>query len=259
MNLPALTLILTLTLPGAASTALAQAAPSRLDTVLTRGTLRACTPGDYKPYSYQRPDGQFEGIDIDMAQSLAQSLGVKLSYVKTSWSNLMSDFAAQCDIGIGGISTTLERQKQAFFTQPYAIDGKTPIVRCDDLSRYQTLEQIDQPATRVIFNPGGTNERFAKQHFSRAVLTMYPDNVTIFGQILAGKADVMVTDSSETRLQQKLHPGLCAVHPEQPFQYGEKAWLLPRGDTVFQQYVDQWLHLTRATGEYQTISDKWLR
>ncbi|WP_153099042.1 transporter substrate-binding domain-containing protein [Paraburkholderia hayleyella] len=237
----------------------ASGSPSRLDEVMARGILRACTTGDYKPYSYYRPDGQFEGIDIDLTEAFAQSLGVKAVFVKTSWPNLMRDFNAQCDIGVGGISTTLERQRHAFFTQPYVIDGKTPIVRCSEINRYQTLAQIDRPATRVIVNPGGTNERFARQHLSHAALTLYPDNVTIFSQILAGKADVMVTDAAETRLQQKLNPGLCAVHPDEPFQYGEKAWLIPRGDTVWQQYADQWLHLARATGEYQTISDKWLK
>jgi cyclohexadienyl dehydratase len=232
---------------GATTTATA-AAPSRLDEILTRGTLRACTTGDYKPYSFYKADGQF-----------AKSLGVKAEFVKTSWPNLMNDFVAKCDIGVGGVSPTLERQRRAFFTQAYMIDGKTPIVRCDDVNKYQTVAQIDQPATRVIVNPGGTNERFAKQYFPHANLTVYPDNVTIFKQILAGKADVMVTDASETLLQQKLNPGLCSVHPDKPFQYGEKAWLLPRGDVTFQQYVDQWLHLARATGEYQAISDKWLK
>ena len=82
---------------------------------------------------------------------------------------------------------------------------------------------------------------------------------TIFKQILDGHADVMVTDASETLLQQKLNPGLCSVHPDKPFQFGEKAYLLPRGDVVFQQYVDQWLHLSRSTGEFQSITDKWLK
>jgi cyclohexadienyl dehydratase len=237
----------------------APAPASRLDDVLARGTLRACTTGDYKPYSFYRQDGQFEGIDIDMAESLAKSLGVKAEFVKTSWSNLLNDFVAKCDVAVGGVSTTLDRQKRAFFTDAYQIDGKSPIVRCDDKSKYQTVAQIDQPTTRVIVNPGGTNERFAKQFFPHANVTVYPDNVTIFKQILAGKADVMVTDASETLLQQKLNPGLCSVNPDKPFQYGEKAWMVPRGDVVFQQYVDQWLHLARATGEYQAISDKWLK
>ncbi|MFM0216027.1 MULTISPECIES: transporter substrate-binding domain-containing protein [Paraburkholderia] len=235
------------------------ATPSRLDEIPARGILRACTTGDYKPHSFYRADGQFEGIDIDMTESLAKSLGVKAEFVKTSWSNLMNDFVAKCDIGVGGVSPTLERQKRAFFTQAFMVDGKTPIVRCDDVDKYQTVAQIDQPGTRVIVNPGGTNERFAKQFLSHASMTVYPDNVTIFKEILAGKADVMVTDASETLLQQKLNPGLCAVHPQKPFQYGEKAWLLPRGDVAFQQYVDQWLHFARATGEYQAVLDKWLK
>ncbi|PMS22652.1 ArtI protein [Trinickia dabaoshanensis] len=237
----------------------AVSAGSRLEAVLARGTLRVCTTGDYKPYSFLRSDGKFEGIDIDMAESLAKSLGVQAEYVKTTWSNLMNDFLAKCDVAVGGVSTSLERQKRVFFTQPYMIDGKTPIVRCGDVEKYQTLAQIDQPATRVIVNPGGTNERFAKQYFTHAKLTVYPDNVTIFKQILDGKADVMVTDASETLLQQKLNPGLCSVHPDKPFQYGEKAYMLPQGDVTFQQYVDQWLHLSRETGQFQSISDKWLK
>ena len=243
----------------AANGAQTATAPSRLDEIVARGTLRACTTGDYKPYSFYKQDGTFEGIDIDMAESLAKSLGVKAEFVKTSWSNLMNDFLAKCDVAVGGVSTTLDRQKRAFFTEAYQVDGKTPIVRCDDVNKYQTVAQIDQPSVRVIVNPGGTNERFAKQFLSHATLVPYPDNVTIFKQILAGKADVMVTDASETMLQQKLNPGLCSVHPDKPFQYGEKAWMVPRGDVVLQQYVDQWLHLARASGEYQAISDKWLK
>jgi cyclohexadienyl dehydratase len=247
--------------PAAAPSASTQAsAPSsRLDEILARGTLRICTTGDYKPYSFLKPDSQFEGIDIDMAQSLAQSMNVKAEFVKTSWSNLMNDFVAKCDIAVGGVSTSLERQKRAFFTQPYMVDGKTPIVRCADVDKYQSVAQIDQPGVRTIVNPGGTNEKFAKQFFTHSQLIQYPDNVTIFKQILDGHADVMVTDASETLLQQKLNPGLCSVHPDKPFQFGEKAYLLPRGDEVFQQYVDQWRHLSRSTGEFQAVQDKWLK
>ena len=244
----------------ATASASSSAAPaSRLDEIIARGTLRVCTTGDYKPYSFLKPDGEFEGIDIDMAQNLAQSLNVKAEFVKTSWSNLMNDFVTKCDVAVGGVSTSLDRQKRAFFTQPYMVDGKTPIVRCDDVDKYQTIAQIDQPGVRTIVNPGGTNEKFAKQFFTHSQLIEYPDNVTIFRQILDGKADVMVTDASETLLQQKLNPGLCSVHHDKPFQFGEKAYLLPRGDVVFQQYVDQWLHLSRSTGEFQAVVDKWLK
>ena len=56
-------LVLTCVLP--ASLALAQAPlSSRLDDIIKSGKLRVCTPGDYKPFSYQRPDGGYEGLDM---------------------------------------------------------------------------------------------------------------------------------------------------------------------------------------------------
>ncbi len=233
---------------------------SRLDTVLQNGTLDVCMTGDYKPFSYYTDSGTFEGIDVDMARSLAKAIGVTPRFVKTSWSNMLKDATdGRCDITMGGVSITLERQKKAFFSIPYLVDGKAPITRCENTQKYQTVEQIDRPNVRVIVNPGGTNEKFARTHLSHADIVVYPDNVTIFQQIVDGHADVMVTDAIETRLQHKLHPELCPIHPEQPFTFSEKAYLLPRGDAVFKDFVDQWLHINLSDGEYQKISDQWLK
>ena len=245
--------------PSPVPTSAPMSAPSRLDSVLASHRLRVCTTGDYKPYSFLRPDGDYEGIDIELVQSLAKSLGASVEYVQTAWPRLMDDFTSRCDIAVGGVSTTLERQKRAAFSAPYMVDGKTPITRCDAVSRFQTLSDIDQPSTRVIVNPGGTNEKFAREHFTHAQIQVYPDNVTIFSQIAQGHADVMITDASETLLQHKLNPSLCPVNPDKPLQYGEKAFMVPRGDVAFQQYVDQWLHLTRASGDFQRIVDGWLK
>ena len=236
------------------------AAESTLDTVMKTGVLRACTPGDYKPFSFLKPDGTYEGIDIDLANSLATAIGAKLELVKTSWANLVPDFAAgKCDIAIGGISVTTERQKRVFFSSAYMVNGKTPIVRCDDVKKFQTVADIDKAGVRVVANPGGSNERFAKANFKTATLTIHPENLTIFDEILAKRADVFVTEAAEALTQQKLKPGLCAVNPDKPLQYGEMAYMLPRNDAVMKSFVDQWLHLSRASGEYQKTVDKWLR
>jgi len=245
---------------GVAAQAQTNGAESSLDTVMKAGVLRACTPGDYKPFSFLKPDSVYEGIDIDLAQSLATAMGAKLELVKTSWANLMPDFTAgKCEIAIGGISVTTERQKRAFFSTAYMVNGKTPIVRCDDVAKYQSVAAIDKAGVRVIANPGGSNERFAKANFKTATLTIHADNLTIFDEILAKRADVFVTEAAEALTQQKLKPGLCAVNPDKPLQYGEMAWLLPRNDVVMKSFVDQWLHLAKATGEYQRTVDKWLR
>lgn len=50
-----------------------------------------------------------------------------------------------------------------------------------------------------------------------------PSNITIFDEIFKESADVMISESVQTLGQQKLHPELCAVSPEQPQQYGEMA------------------------------------
>ncbi len=233
-------------------------ADSRLDDVLQHGTLTVCTTGDYTPYSALRADGHYEGIDIAMAESLAKSLNAKIHWVPTTWKTLMPDFLAQrCDIAVGGISVSLERQKKAFFSQPLGVDGKIPLVRCADVQRYQTVAQINQPQVRVIEPAGGTNEVFARAHLGQAQIRLH-DNVTIFDELLAGKADVMITDASEARYQQKQKPGLCAVNPEQYMQFSEKAFLLPRDDVAWKSYVDQWLHLSVATGVYAGIVNQWL-
>jgi chorismate mutase-like protein len=246
-----------LILLGALLAALPASAQTRLDDIHARGVLRVGSTGDYKPFSY-RTGKEFIGLDVELAGELAQAMGVKLVIVPTSWPTLMSDFnAGQFDIALSGVSVTAERQKQAYFSVSYLRDGKTPITRCGNEARFQTLEQINQPGVRLIVNPGGTNERFARSYAPQAQLTVYPDNVTIFGQIVAGAADLMITDAIETRLQQRLHPQLCSVHPERPFDSAEKAILLPRDD-AFKAYVDQWLGQRLASGSVRNQLERWL-
>ncbi|MGZ5217797.1 MAG: transporter substrate-binding domain-containing protein [Caldimonas sp.] len=244
----------------AAAFACAQDLPaSRLDLVQKIGKLRVCTPGDYKPFSLQRADGGFEGLDVDLVQMASKSLGVEAEFVKSAWPTLMKDFVEKCDVGLGGISVTLDRQKTAFFSSPYMVNGKAPITKCENVAKFQTVADIDKPGVTVVENPGGSNERFARANFKQAKIVIHADNTTIFDEILKGNADVMISESVETIVQAKLRPGLCAVNPDKPLQYGEMAWLLPRGDVVFKAWFDQWLHLVKASGEYDRTVARWLR
>ena len=96
----------------------AQTGPSRLDDIVKSSKLRVCTPGDYKPFSLQRPDGGYEGLDIDLVQASAKALGVEVEMVKTAWPTLMKDFVEKCDVAVGGISVTLDRQKTRVLHRP---------------------------------------------------------------------------------------------------------------------------------------------
>ena len=238
--------------------ALPARAQSVLDTVLTRGTLRVGLTGDYRPFSARDASGAHEGRDVEAAEGLARAMGVRLELVPTSWPTLMADLhAGRYDVGMGGISVTLERAKTAYFSAPVLRTGKAPIARCADRDRFASLAEIDRPGVRVITNPGGTNERFARATLTRADIVVFPNNAAIFDELVAGRADVMMTDAVEARLQQKLRPGLCAINPDKPFDFSELAYLLPR-DTALKQFVDQWLHIQAETGERGRLSAKYL-
>lgn len=237
----------------------APAPASLLDTVQGAGVLRICTTGDYKPFTIAAGEG-YEGIDIEMARSLAKALGVEPRFVRTKWAELMPDFlAGKCDVAMGGIGVTLERQKRAFYSAPALATGKAPIARCADKEKFQSVADIDKPGVTAIVNPGGTNERFARSNFKQARIELHKDNVSIFDEILAGRADVMVTEAIEATVQEKLKPGLCAINPDKPFTFIEIGYLLPRGDVAFKAFVDQWLHIAKATGEYKRYYDQYLR
>jgi len=232
---------------------------SRLDEIVKRGTLRVGMTGDYLPFtSLDKETQKFRGFDVDVAEALGKAMGVKVEFVQTAWPAMARDFEAdKFDIVMGGVSITLDRQKKGFFSTAIMREGKTPIARCADKGKYDTIAEIDKDGTHVIVNPGGTNERFAKANIHTAEIRVYNDNVTIFDQIAKGDADVMMTDASETRYQQKLHAGvLCAVHPEKPFDFAEKAYWLQR-DVPLKDFVDQWLHIAHEDGTWQKIYAAW--
>lgn len=253
-------------LPAAAQTAppisvpAAEPAPANLlDAVMARKQLRVGLTGDYKPFSDRDPaTGVFSGLDVDLATGLAQALGAEPIFVKTSWSTLLGDLqAGKFDLLVGGVSITLDRQKVGYFSIPSDVDGKAAIARCADVAKLGSLDAIDRSDVRVVVNPGGTNERFDRARLHRAEIRVFPDNRTIFREVLEGRADVMITDGVETKLQAKLNPGLCAIHPDEPFDRAEKAWLMPR-DIAFKLFVDQYLRLKQLDGSTAAAMHKWV-
>lgn len=217
-----------------------------LSRIRASGVLRIGTPGDYAPFSVEQ-DGSLGGADIELARRLAAHLGVEAVFVRTSWSTLIPDLAAdRFDLAVGGISVTPERRRVALFSRGYHSGGKTPIARCAERQRYDTLAGIDVPGVRVIVNAGGTNERFARQHLRAATIRVHGDNRSVFDEIAAGRADVMITDDVEVELQTRRLPGLCRTMAG-TLTRSQKALLLPR-DRALQAVVDRWLRQQLAAG-----------
>ncbi len=215
-----------------------------LDAIHAAGVLRVGTTGDYKPFSFRAADGSYGGADIDMARRLAAKLGVKLQFVPTVWARLNSDFAAGAfDIAMGGVTNLAPRAAIGPFAHTVYVDGKRPIAACADRDRFTSIASIDQPEVRVVVNPGATNEEFARAHFPHAQLTVHADNATVFDEIVAHRADVMVTDGIEVDHQSFIHKDvLCPTAVPQPFTHLEKAyWVRPDPDLLklVNDFVDE--------------------
>src|SRR4051812_549193 len=108
-----------------------------LSHIRTAGVLRVGTTGDYTPFSLKRPDGSYEGADIEMAHDLAARLGVRLELVPTIWVELLDDFLAErFDIAMGGVTVTAARAERVFFSVPTFVDGKRPLARREYRDRF---------------------------------------------------------------------------------------------------------------------------
>jgi cyclohexadienyl dehydratase len=222
---------------------------SRLDLIIRRGEIKVGTTGDYAPFSWlDANSGQYSGIDIDMARDLAASLGVKLVLVPTTWPMLINDFQAdKYDLAMSGVSISLKRQKLGFFSLPYHSGGKTPITLCSKVDEYNSLAKIDQPTTRVVVNPGGTNFRFASSHLSKAKVRTFDNNQTIFSEITEGRADLMITDAIEVRLQAQHNKKLCAAMPGETLTKSEKGYWV-QADIHLKEYINTWLRQRQLQG-----------
>ncbi len=208
--------------------------------------LRIGTTGDYAPFSAES-HGRLGGIDIELAQALAHKLGAQAVFERTSWSTLLDDLRAnRFDVVIGGVSATPAREAAAAASIPYLSGGKTLIARCRDVRRFDSLAAVDRPGVRVIVNPGGTNEQYVRAHLHRAKVIVYASNVTLFDQLIAGRADVMITDDVEVELQTHRHPQLCRALPG-TLTRAEKVILMPR-DPAFTGAVNDWLRGELAAG-----------
>jgi len=220
-----------------------------IDTVARLHVLRIGTTGDYAPFSSES-GAELRGLDIELAQALAAHLGLTPRFVRTTWLNLMSDLEAdRFDIAMSGIANTPERAARAEFSTAYHFDGKTLVARCDDRAKFGSLHEVDRDSVRIIVNPGGTNQQFVHDHIEHAKVIVHADNRTVFNELLAGRADVMITDAIEVELQTRRHKELCRTMAG-TLTNAAKAILLPRGSALAKN-IDQWLQAEVARGGVQ--------
>lgn len=229
-----------------------------LATIKGSGIVRICTTGDYRPFTFLDPDTrEWSGIDIDMGKDLAKRLDAKPEFVQTSWDDFTATMQTDCDIGMGGLSITTDRALELYMSDATVQDGKTPITLCENKSKYDSVEKINDDSVDVITPKGGTNEEFAADNFPDAHVIKWDDNNTIFDQIIKGDADVMVTDAPETKWVAHTEDELCAVNPSHPLNFSEQGYAVRLGDEEMLRYVNTWLRMVKHDGTYHEAEESW--
>jgi polar amino acid transport system substrate-binding protein len=108
---------------GSASPSAAPATPvpgGLLDKVLKAGKLVVSTDPNYAPQSVQKPDGTYEGFDIDVATEIAKRLGVTVAFVTPDWDIITAGgWSGRWDASVGSMTVTADRQKVLDFSPPY--------------------------------------------------------------------------------------------------------------------------------------------
>src|ERR1700712_1558018 len=231
----------------------------RLDLVLKAGVLRVGTTMDTPVFSMRDASGQLKGLDMDLLETLAKALDVKIEYVKMTFGTMMSDLLAdKFDMAMSGMGRTFDRARIATFSKPYMRYGKLMMIRSADTEKYRTLSDLDKPGIKIAFNRGGLNDRFANTEFNQATPTGYPSNQLATADLLDGKVDAQVQDSTAAVYMARNNPRLAAMSPDNVFHPVHVAALLRREDQSLQNFINIWIDQIEMDGTLARIRQSWL-
>lgn len=233
---------------------------NEIDKIKTEGIIRVGMTGDYQPMSFYNYDDQtYEGFDVGLVEELANSLGVKIEYVKTSWPTLMEDLLNnKFDIALSGITITKERKQKALMSIGYINNGKTVLCRKEDENKYINLESINKNDVVVMENPGGLNEKFARENLPNAQLVIHNKNEEIPQLIIDKKADVMITEIVEAMYYVSKDNRLSAPLVNSPFTKGEIGILMQKNYNSLLKYINKFLEEKNKSGTIEELKKKYI-
>lgn len=146
----------------ALGTSNASAADSRLTEIMERGEVRVGVLGGFKPWSFRGEDGSMQGIEIDLAQSVADALGVDLEPVIVTSSNRMRFLQqGRIDVIIGGMYDTADRREEiGMITPAYWASGPTLMAREGAIEKWEDIEGKPICSKQGVFYNDQVRQRF---------------------------------------------------------------------------------------------------
>ena len=235
----------------AASSEAASAAATELTTV-EAGKLTMATNAAFPPYEMTTDAGEFEGIDIETAQAIADKLGLELQIDDMDFdAALLSVQQGKADIVMAGVTVTDERKAVMDFSDSYATGIQSIIV-----PEGSDIASPDDPAGKKIGTQRGTTGYiYCSDDFGDENVVAYDDGLTAVQALNNGQVDAVVIDNAPAQEFIAANPGLKILdtsYAEEDYAIG-----MAKGSSL-EDAVNAALKELKADGTLQSIVDKYI-
>ena len=227
----------------------------RLERILTVREVRVCIWPEYHGISYRNPRTQeLSGVDSEMAQELASDLGVRLTFVDSSFARLVDDLLAdRCDVAMFGVGVTPERLEKLRFTRPH-LRSDVHAVTTRTNRRVRQWEDIDRPGIVVAVAKGTLHETLMPKRLARATLLVLDSPQAREQEVESGRADVFMTDYPYGRRMLETTDWARLVSPPTAFHLTSYAYAMVPGDDSWHTRMEQFVADIKRDGRLAAAS-----
>ena len=228
-----------------------------LQSIKSKGTLVVGTASGYPPYEFidtSKSDKEVVGIDMALAEKIADKLGVKLKIEDMGFSALLSSLASNnVDIAIAGISPTDERKKTVDFSDNYIDASQKILIRKEDADRFKTIDNFK--GKMIGAEKSTTQEKLAQTEMSGSTLVSLERVPDLIMELTNKKIDGIVIES--TVAQQYLLSNQSIALSAASFKNGtkESAIALNKGNEDLVKIINEVIQENKSNGNV----DKWIK
>lgn len=242
-----------------ASAVFAAASPeaSTLERVLARKQLIVGTAPGYFPFEMVDKKGNIIGFDIEVAQAIADALGVKLVVKQYSFDGLIPALLnGDLDMILAGMTITPKRALVVSFSNPYYRTGQVVMVSRARNPNVTSWKDLDRPGKVIGVSLGTTGAMLAKRIFTKAQVRDYDTFPEAALAAATGRIDAVVYDEPAIRVYEAQHPD--AVYGIYELISAEALGIAVRKDDFpMIQWLNSFLYSYVDGPQYLAAIDRW--
>lgn len=222
--------------------------------VLNEGVLTVGMCLFIEPSSYYDDDGNPVGYDVDIAQLLADSLGVELEIVDLSADARVSSLeTGKVDIVLAQFTKTLERAQKIDFSDPYTASGPVVVARTD--SGIESIDDLEAGMT-IAVTTGSSHDEVVQEEFPDCEYVYYSTTTECVLAVSNGQVDVCVGDANEMATAVADEDDLALLGTIEGYVDYNCIGTV-KGDQIWLNYLNEFIFDINSTGTNQELYEKW--